>query len=673
MSKLNKLEIGTRNGDKFLFPEFILKRHLACFGSSGSGKTVASKVIIEELAINGIPVIAFDLQGDVSSLGQLADYEKVKVKGISKGKIDSFKNNVEVVIWTPLIDNGIPICLNPLRFNEIIDLNSIDKRRYIGSTAQNITNVLGFDIEKNDGQVVSAILEITFLYADKENIALPNFKSVSNLIADPPAKITDSLDEIASKSLISKLIKRINLLCLSSKTLLFENGTPASIDILLGKDQKNEKTRLSVIYLNSLQTSEEKEFFIASIVQSLYTWMMKNTESKNENGLECALFIDEIAPYIPPVKKTACKNSLEMLFRQGRKYGVSSIIATQSPGDIDYKAIGQFSNFLIGSLNTKQDIAKVKNRLEANSQKKANEIIRSIPALEPGEFFFISPDAYDEVIKIKVRWLLTDHIIIKENDISPLTCQELKNFYATEKMGKLEEESILSDENFTEDGKNNKRQENMPAKEKSSDKNFTEHEKNNKSVKKNPTQESLISYIQHQIFERDIEKMVQVYLNGFLKKKDVYDSSAFKYIPLIKTSVIFKKRTGWIRKTFDNKEENLYLDPKEYRIFFKDGRNFKFLSVVDDDPDSIFDLDDIGEFKSIERSKIDYNFSQLKKFDFSKAMIKKIIERKYKVEYVSSIIVLFPIWECNIEKYDETNTRTLILDGILGREIINYN
>ena len=57
--------------------------------------------------------------------------------------------------------------------------------------------------------------------------------------------------------------------------------------------------------------------------------------------------------------------------------------------------------------------------------------------------------------------------------------------------------------------------ENMPAKEKSSDKNFTEHEENNKSVKKNPTQESLISYIQHQIFERDIEKMVQVYLNGF--------------------------------------------------------------------------------------------------------------------------------------------------------------
>ena len=36
----------------------VLQRHFACFGSSGSGKTVACKVMIEELARNGIPVIA---------------------------------------------------------------------------------------------------------------------------------------------------------------------------------------------------------------------------------------------------------------------------------------------------------------------------------------------------------------------------------------------------------------------------------------------------------------------------------------------------------------------------------------------------------------------------------------------------------------------------------------
>ena len=37
----------------------VLQRHFACFGSSGSGKTVACKVMIEELARKGIPVIAF--------------------------------------------------------------------------------------------------------------------------------------------------------------------------------------------------------------------------------------------------------------------------------------------------------------------------------------------------------------------------------------------------------------------------------------------------------------------------------------------------------------------------------------------------------------------------------------------------------------------------------------
>ena len=41
-----------------------LQRHYACFGSSGCGKTVLTKVLIEELANNGVPVIAIDPQGE---------------------------------------------------------------------------------------------------------------------------------------------------------------------------------------------------------------------------------------------------------------------------------------------------------------------------------------------------------------------------------------------------------------------------------------------------------------------------------------------------------------------------------------------------------------------------------------------------------------------------------
>ena len=50
------------------------------FGSTGSGKTVLSKVVIEEAAVEGIPVIAFDPQGDIASLMLPGDPKQLQSK-----------------------------------------------------------------------------------------------------------------------------------------------------------------------------------------------------------------------------------------------------------------------------------------------------------------------------------------------------------------------------------------------------------------------------------------------------------------------------------------------------------------------------------------------------------------------------------------------------------------
>ena len=66
----NQLVIGMRrNTDKdrelvTLSPKSLL-RHVMALGSSGSGKTVLSKVIVEELLRLKIPAICIDPQGDL--------------------------------------------------------------------------------------------------------------------------------------------------------------------------------------------------------------------------------------------------------------------------------------------------------------------------------------------------------------------------------------------------------------------------------------------------------------------------------------------------------------------------------------------------------------------------------------------------------------------------------
>lgn len=110
------LFLGYHEGEALALSAASLQRHFACFGSSGSGKTVVSKVLIEELARNKIPVIAFDPQGDIASLALLETEEKLAPYKLPPHILQSYSENVEVYIWTPASTRGIPLSLNPFNF-----------------------------------------------------------------------------------------------------------------------------------------------------------------------------------------------------------------------------------------------------------------------------------------------------------------------------------------------------------------------------------------------------------------------------------------------------------------------------------------------------------------------------------------------------------------------------
>ena len=308
---MSKIILNSDNNNPIGISLKTLQRHFACFGSSGSGKTVACKVLIEELAIKGIPVIAFDPQGDISSLALLADKNTEKNKLSS---IEKYKNNVEVVIWTPASSKGIPLTINPLQFNDVNNFSNEDKSRYFSEVAKNITSLIGYDLDSDSGKSCESILTVIFEYLFDNNIILKDFNGLVKIINDIPSEISTIIESISTQKFLKDISKKISLLTIGSRKLLFQNGVPANIESLLGLDSDNNKTRISVIYLNTLSTAEEKEFFVGSIAQLLYNWMLKNPPTNNLESLQCALFIDEIAPYIPPVKKPACKTSLELLF-----------------------------------------------------------------------------------------------------------------------------------------------------------------------------------------------------------------------------------------------------------------------------------------------------------------------------------------------------------------------
>src|SRR5271154_5208893 len=80
-------------------PEVLL-RHAVLLGGSGSGKTVASKVLIEEMIRAGVPSIVVDPQGDLASLAIPGDAAVAKEKGLPDDVAREVLARAEVVIWT---------------------------------------------------------------------------------------------------------------------------------------------------------------------------------------------------------------------------------------------------------------------------------------------------------------------------------------------------------------------------------------------------------------------------------------------------------------------------------------------------------------------------------------------------------------------------------------------
>ena len=91
-----ELNIGTDNKSKKIsLPLNSLKKHLAVFGGSGSGKTVLCKIVIEESVKSKIPCILVDPQGDLASF--------------------ALNKELKTVIFTPASSKGVPICINALK------------------------------------------------------------------------------------------------------------------------------------------------------------------------------------------------------------------------------------------------------------------------------------------------------------------------------------------------------------------------------------------------------------------------------------------------------------------------------------------------------------------------------------------------------------------------------
>ena len=92
------------------------------------------------------------------------------------------------------------------------------------------------------------------------------------------------------------------------------------------------------------------------------------------------------------MRKPACKEGLQLLFKQARKYGIGCLMATQNPGDVDYKSLAQLSTWALGRITTRQDRQKLDPAVRSLAPDAADAVLETLAGQAAGELVLLGPD-----------------------------------------------------------------------------------------------------------------------------------------------------------------------------------------------------------------------------------------------------------------------------------------
>ena len=457
------LFLGTRRdtGDVIDIAPQVLARHGAMLGSTGSGKTVMAKALIEEAALAGIPSLIIDPQGDLARLALGIDLDELEEKDGIVTRAKQLLDRCEVRIWTPLRSKGLPLCIDPFRAPPA-DLDPEEAITAWDMVAAGFANLAGFDVEKTQGKTVKPFLYEILVEGTRCGLNVGDFQALARVVREPhqefirhlyPESFTEDeeervdpptwnevmmehgltdFEERLPKTTRNDLARRLAAFSSGVNQLLFSNGVPIDIDAFV-EPAVPGKIPLNIVYLNTIQDENQKQYFVQELSRELYDWML--TQQPADGELKLLFFMDEVAPYLPPhPRNPPAKDLIKLIFKQARKYGVACVLATQNVSDVDYKILAQANTTFIGRFTQPQDVEKVRHLLKESGGDQ--DLVAQLPTLGPGQFQMVAPDVDANPVPIQCRWLYTDHgAPLNEDQVEEIITPEIRAWAKTRSAG----------------------------------------------------------------------------------------------------------------------------------------------------------------------------------------------------------------------------------------------
>ena len=444
--KLGSFYLGKRHDESsdaltdelVLYDSKDLTTHAVIIGMTGSGKTGLGIGLLEEAAMDHIPVIAIDPKGDMGNLlltfpklapedfrpwvnprsasdqGQTVDeYAAAQAALWKKGlgewgqsgkRIAQLRSSVDMAIYTPGSNAGLPVSvLKSFAAPDAALMNDVDLyRERVQATATGILTLLGIEadpVASREHILISRLLDHAWQQGRELDIA-----ALIAAIQAPPFTTIGvmSVDAFFPDKDRFALAMRLNSVLAAPGFGAWMQGEPLSARNLLYTPEG--KPRISVMSIAHLDDAS-RMFFVSMLLNEIIAWMRAQPGT---SSLRAILYMDEIFGFMPPVANPPTKALFLTLLKQARAYGLGLVLATQNPVDLDYKGLSNAGTWFIGRLQTERDKARVMDGLEGASQgdfdKQAME--QRLAGLAKRRFLLHNVHE-DEPVVFGTRWVMS--------------------------------------------------------------------------------------------------------------------------------------------------------------------------------------------------------------------------------------------------------------------------
>ncbi|MFP2908643.1 ATP-binding protein, partial [Pyxidicoccus sp. 3LFB2] len=332
-----------------------LTRHSAFLGGTGSGKTTLALNVLEQLLLQGVPAILIDRKGDLATYArELSWQEKLEDPSLHERR-RLLRERVEVAVYTPGRSDGRPLAI-PVVPRGLETLPVDEREQGVQQAADAIAGMLEY--KSNSDKAAHALLAQALRLLVQRPLGRDiTLDLLQQFVADQDEALLREADGLPPKT-FAKLAQDLSVLRLNLRSLLAAGGERLDLEELLGRGAAGTpgKTRLSIISTKFLGDNNRILFWVSQLLLETNRWTSQHPASQ----LQAVLLFDEADLYLPATSKPATKQPLEDLLKRARSAGVGVMLATQSPGDLDYKCRENVRTWFVGRVKEDNAIKKLR-------------------------------------------------------------------------------------------------------------------------------------------------------------------------------------------------------------------------------------------------------------------------------------------------------------------------